>query len=170
MIDLMNIENGLEFGRKAEEALRRSGETNGMEIISEGYRKTITDLLIEVRKHQPNPDLTYERLYKLCNEHQWFTNGDVSQYNDMFEARDNGATTHDLAVMIWICSDRSKWTVESIQKILDEKMFCAVLHGEIHYVDEFEKVRDFIFKEQETSDADWEICEYAGRLTKEVVS
>ena len=167
MIDLKNIENGLEFGRKAEEALRRSGETNGMEIISEGYRKTITDLLIEVRKHQPNPDLTYERLYKLCNQHNWFTHGDVSQYNDLFEARDNGATTHDLAVMIWICSDHAEWTIESIQKILDEKMYAAVLHGDIYYISDYESVEKYLAEESDDN-PDWEICEFSGRI-REVI-
>ena len=170
MINLQDIMKGLEFGHQAETELKRTGSDKGWKVLADGYRNTLMDLLIEVRKNQPNPDLTYSRLYKLCNQHQWFTQGDVSQYNDMFAARDKGATTHDLAVMIWICSDREKWTVESIQKILDEKMYCAVLHGEIHYIDEYEKVRDFIFEEQEKSEADWEICEYTGRLTKEVVS
>ena len=167
MMNLNDIETGLEFGRKAEAELSRSGDSSGWQILGEGYRKTLTDALIEIRKHQPNPDLSYSRLYQLCNKHKWFTEGDVTQYNDMFEMRDKGATTHDLAVMIWMCSDRSMWTIESIQKILDEKMFCAVLHGEIHYVSDYESVESFIVNEGDDN-PDWEICEFAGRIRQEV--
>ena len=163
---MKDIDKGMDFGRKAEEELKRTGSDKGWQILAEGYRRTAEELLSEVKQHQNNPDLTYSRLYKLCNEHQWFTHGDVSQYNDMFEARDNGATTHDLAIMIWICSDRSKWTVESIQKILDEKMFCAVLHGDAHFIGDYEAVERFLNEEAE-DDPDWEICEYAGRRTQE---
>ena len=170
MINLQDIMKGLEFGYEAEKELKRTGSDKGWKILAEGYRKTAEDLLIEAKRYQKNPDLTRDRLYKLCNKYQWFTHGSNQQYSDLFEMLEHDFSTHDLAMVIWICSDVTMWTPDSIQKILDEKMYCAVLHGEIHYIDEYEKVRDFILEEQEKSEEDWEICEYTGRLTKEVVS
>ena len=165
-MNIHDIVKCLDFGRKAETELRSSGNEGSWKILAQRYRKAAEDLLIEAKKHQPNPDLSYTRLYKLCNRYDWFTEGDVTQYNDMFEMRDKGATTHDLAVMIWMCSDRSKWTIESIQKILDEKMYCAVLHGDIHYIDEYDMVVKFLVHDAE-EDPDWEICEYAGRIKED---
>lgn len=163
MIDLKNIEKGLEFGRKAEAELTVRKEDKGWQILAEGYRKNLEDLLAEAKKHQPNPDLTRDRLYRLCNKHQWFTSGSVQQYDVLFEMLSEGATTHDLAVMIWICSDTDVWTVESIQKILDEKMWCAVLRGEIHYINDYESVLRFL-EEDADLDQDWEMCELSGRI------
>ena len=158
-MNLKDIEKGLEFGRQAEAELKRTGEDKGWQILAEGYRKTAEELLIEVRKHQPNPDLTRERLYKLCNKHSWFTAGSNRQYEELFNLVDAMATTHEIAMVIWICSDRDRWSIEEIQKILDEKMYCAVLHGECHFVGDYESVERFITEEDE-GNPDWEICEF----------
>ena len=79
MINLSDIEKGMEFGRKAEAELKTTGQDKGWQILAEGYRKTAEDLLIEARKHQTNPDLTRDRLYMLCNKYRWFTCGSVNQ-------------------------------------------------------------------------------------------
>ena len=163
MINLSDIEKGMEFGRQAEAELKRSCEDKGWQILAEGYRKTAEDLLIEARKHQPNPDLTRDRLYTLCNKYRWFTCGSVNQYQKLFDMRDAGATTHELAVMIWICSDDG-WTVEDIQKALDEWMYCAVRDGEVHYIGVYADVEHFL---SEVPDAEWEICLYAERIKQE---
>ena len=162
-MNINDIEKGLEFGRKAEYELKRTGEDKGWQILAEGYRKTAEDLLIEVRKHQPNPALTRERMYKLCNRHSWFTAGSTNQYMELFDLVDAKASIHDMAMVIWICSDRDRWSIEEIQKLLDEKLYCAMLNGEIHYIAEFEEVRKFIDEESERDAQEWELCEFTGR-------
>lgn len=162
MINLQNIESGLEFGRKAESALIASKEDKGWQILAEGYRKNLEDLLSEAKQYQPNTDLTRDRLFKLCNKYDWFCCGSVKQYDKLFEMLRDGATTHDLAVMIYICSDMTEWTIESIQKILDQKMYCAVLHGEVYLVSDYESIERFLTHEA-SDNPDWEICEFSAR-------
>jgi len=48
--------------------------------------------------------MTNETLRNLCIENDWFTCGDNSQYEKLFEMNDNGATTKELATIIWLCS------------------------------------------------------------------
>ena len=160
------IEKGMDFGRKAEEELKRTGSDQGWQILAEGYRRTAEQLIPEAKRHQKNPDLTRDRLYKLCNKYQWFTSGSTQQYSDLFDMLDHDFTTRDLAMVIWICSDITMWTPDSIQKILDEKMYCAVLRGEIHFVSDYDEVERFL-AEEAGDDPDWEICEYSGRLSQE---
>lgn len=45
-------------------------------------------------------------MYQLCNEKQWFTHGDCEQYDKLFYAVKGGATIHDLAIILWICSSK----------------------------------------------------------------
>lgn len=163
---MKDIDKGMDFGRKAEEELKRTGSDKGWQILAEGYRKTAEELLSEAKRHQKNPDLTRNRLYQLCNKYQWFTHGSNQQYSDLFEMLDHDFSTHDLAMVIWICSDITMWTPDSIQKILDERMYCAVLRGEVHFISDYEAVERFL-NEEADDDPDWEICEYAGRLTQE---
>ena len=49
--------------------------------------------------------ITRNTLRQLCIENDWFTCGDNSQYEKLFEANDLGVPTEQLATMIWICSD-----------------------------------------------------------------
>ena len=163
---MKDIDKGMDFGRKAEEELKRTGSDKGWQILAEGYRKTAEELLSEVKRHQKNPDLTRNRLYQLCNKYQWFTHGSNQQYSDLFEMLDHDFSTHDLAMVIWICSDITMWTPDSIQKILDERMYCAVLRGEVHFVGDYESVERFITEEDE-GNPDWEICEFAARISQE---
>ena len=55
---MKNIDKGMDFGRKAEEELTRTGSDKGWQILAEGYRKTAEELLSELKRHQKNPDLT----------------------------------------------------------------------------------------------------------------
>ena len=165
MFNLEDAEKTMEFGRKAMQELKP--DNTGWQLVAEGFEKLAADLMIEYRKHQPNPDLTRDRLYKLCNKHRWFTAGSNRQYAELFDLVDAKATTHEIAMVIWICSERDRWSIEEIQKILDEKTFCAVLHGEIHYVSDYESVESFIVNEGDDN-PDWEICEFAGRIRQEV--
>ena len=48
--------------------------------------------------------LSSMKLYSLCNKYQWFTHGDIEQYNRLFWKNDNGGTLEELAIIIWVCS------------------------------------------------------------------
>ncbi len=53
------------------------------------------------------------KLRLICNKKQWFTGGDIKQYNKLFEMNAMaGACLKDLAVIIWLCS--SKCTLEEV--------------------------------------------------------
>ena len=58
-------------------------------------------------------------VYNLCNDKGWFTRGDNSQYERMFDMVRNADPIHDIAIVIWICSD-PKWTIQEIESILNE--------------------------------------------------
>lgn len=65
--------------------------------------------------------LSTDKLYYLCNKHQWFTNGDKLQYQRLFERNKQGAPLETLATIIWICSketDESK-ILEILKKECD---------------------------------------------------
>lgn len=63
--------------------------------------------------------ITTDKLYYLCNKHQWFTNGDCKQYAMLFERNRNGATLETLATIIWICS--TDWNEQAILEILQKE-------------------------------------------------
>lgn len=44
--------------------------------------------------------ITTSQLYYLCNKYQWFTNGDCSQYERLFERNKQGASLETLATII----------------------------------------------------------------------
>ena len=46
-----------------------------------------------------------ENMYRLCNQHKWFTAGSNEQYEKLFQLVDDGATPDQLALVIWVCSD-----------------------------------------------------------------
>lgn len=64
---------------------------------------------------------TTDAIYAMCNEHSLFTGGDIKQYERMFDrARQlDKNTIHDVAVIIWICSDETN-TLEYITDLLLE--------------------------------------------------
>ena len=49
--------------------------------------------------------ITWEMIYRLCNKHQWFTCGGNMQYSKLAEMVNAGMPVHDLALVIWLCSD-----------------------------------------------------------------
>lgn len=49
--------------------------------------------------------LTATDVYRLCMSNGWFTCGGNRQYARVMQAADDGMNTHDIAVVIWICSD-----------------------------------------------------------------
>ena len=49
--------------------------------------------------------LTATDIYRLCMSNGWFTCGGNRQYARVMQAADDGMNTHDIAVVIWICSD-----------------------------------------------------------------
>ena len=56
----------------------------------------------------------YEKLYRLCNQKGYFTCGSSEQYSKMFDMAEHGATAHDVALVIWICSnDKELETIEN---------------------------------------------------------
>ena len=61
-------------------------------------------------------------IYNLCNKKQYFICGSVRQYDHMFEMIDNDAPVHDIALVIWICSeDADLNTIESeIKQIMTD--------------------------------------------------
>ena len=52
-----------------------------------------------------------------CIENNLFTSGDNRQYEVMFDMVTNRKPTHDIAVVIWICSITTK-TIEEIESDL----------------------------------------------------
>lgn len=62
---------------------------------------------------------TKKELYEVmnyCKKEDLFTSGDIVQYNKMLAACDSEyVSAHDVAVMIWICSDTEK-SIEQIEK------------------------------------------------------
>lgn len=59
-----------------------------------------------------------EYIRNLCISRNYFTCGGNRQYEKMFELADNGCNNHDIAVIIWICSDKA--TLEQIEQELAE--------------------------------------------------
>lgn len=63
--------------------------------------------------------ISTDKLYCLCNKHQWFTNGDNKQYQMFFDCNKQGASLETLATIIWICS--SGWNEKDILEILKKE-------------------------------------------------
>lgn len=61
--------------------------------------------------------ISYE-LRSLCISNNYFTCGSTNQYNKMFDLADEGANAHDIALVIWLCSNDVKF--EKIEKEVEE--------------------------------------------------
>lgn len=46
-----------------------------------------------------------ERIRSLCIKKGWFTCGSTRQYEKMFNIVREGGCIHDIALIIWLCSD-----------------------------------------------------------------
>lgn len=59
----------------------------------------------------------------LCNKHGWFDCGTCVQYERLRKMVNNGASLHDIALVIWICTDSASGeTLESISEKLQRAM------------------------------------------------
>lgn len=60
--------------------------------------------------------LNNDDLIHLCIEMNWFERGSAKQYNRLFELNKKGASVHELAIVIWLCSkESSKNTLDLIE-------------------------------------------------------
>lgn len=66
--------------------------------------------------------ISNEELRKICIENGWFDNGTNSQYDKLFMANDQGASTYELSIMIWICTDDETSNEKGRPKI-EEKLY-----------------------------------------------
>ena len=63
--------------------------------------------------------ISTEKLYRLSNKYQWFTSGDCTQYEKLFEKNRQGASLETLATIIWLGSVGYK--EKDILKILEKE-------------------------------------------------
>jgi len=64
-------------------------------------------------------------LFSLFNEMNWYTSANIQQHSKLFEAAKNGASVHDLAIMIWMCS--TNVTREEVEARLAEDEACGLM-------------------------------------------
>lgn len=60
--------------------------------------------------------LNYDVLRSECIKRCWFTGGTNQQYQKLFDLNAAGASSRDLALCIWLCTDLD--TLESIQQVI----------------------------------------------------
>lgn len=51
-----------------------------------------------------------------CIKYDWFTAGSNEQYSKLFELNNDGASLHELALIIWLCTPNTE--VQSIEYVL----------------------------------------------------
>lgn len=61
----------------------------------------------------------YNDLHHICNKYNFFTSGTIYQYNKLFDCNDTKPQLHDLALIIYICSQ--DYTLEEIENILKKE-------------------------------------------------
>lgn len=44
------------------------------------------------------------KIVNLCIENDWFTCGSVNQYEKMLDFAEGGGSIHEVALIIWVCS------------------------------------------------------------------
>lgn len=49
-------------------------------------------------------EFTQQEIYHVCNKYYWFTAGGNEQYGKMFSMVDKGASLHEIALLIWLCT------------------------------------------------------------------
>lgn len=84
-----------------------------------GYETMLTDLFKDIY----NPVIKFDcmDIRSLCIENDWFTCGSNMQYERMFEMAENGCTLHDLAMVIYTCSDNAE--VDEIEREIRDLVF-----------------------------------------------
>ena len=56
--------------------------------------------------------MTAQKVIDYCIDNKLFTHGDNGQYRRVLELAGNGFPLHDIATMIWICSETDKHATE----------------------------------------------------------
>jgi len=59
-------------------------------------------------------------LYRLCYQKGYFTCGTSEQYQRMFDMAERKATAHDVALVIWICSDKEIVLLDVLEREVQE--------------------------------------------------
>lgn len=72
--------------------------------------------------------LTAQKVIDYCIKNNFFTHGDNMQYKRVLELAEKGFPLHDIATMIWICSETDKHATEIEHDLVE-------LSGEGEYVD-----------------------------------
>lgn len=65
--------------------------------------------------------LSAGKVYDLCKDHDWFTDGTNAQYDKLFYMIKTGASIEEIATVIWICSNEEKHTRREILAILKKE-------------------------------------------------
>ena len=60
--------------------------------------------------------LQCHQIRALCVENEWFDAGSINQYAKLFEAIESGASIHEIALIIYICTSRVR--LDAIESIL----------------------------------------------------
>lgn len=61
--------------------------------------------------------INHNTLYRFCNDNKYFTCGTNEQYDKLFERNRKNASTTELGIIIWICSDKNFSRREIISKL-----------------------------------------------------
>ena len=64
--------------------------------------------------------ISNDKLYKLCNQYQWFTAGSIAQYSKLFKKNSDDAPLKELALIIWLCSNNMEES-EILKILLQEQ-------------------------------------------------
>jgi len=59
----------------------------------------------------------FEKIRQFCIQNKYFKAGTSSQYEKLFELANEGASKHDLALIIYVCSDND--SLETIENKLE---------------------------------------------------
>ena len=84
--------------------MQKADSTDNKEVITMGNITTF---------------LTTQAMHTICNKYNWFTAGDNEQYSKLFEMTRGGAEIHELALIIWICSEDK--TIREIEYTLQQE-------------------------------------------------
>lgn len=78
----------------------------------------------------------FDDLRNLCIVNDWFTCGTNEQYDKMFKMAEHGCTIHDLAMIIWICSENVSFKYIEDVIIEDIARFISDYAELVDYFDE----------------------------------
>lgn len=76
-----------------------------------------------------------ETLRNLCIRNRWFEEGTCEQYEKLFQLNAAGCSITEMALVIWLCSDKDMYSRQDILLTLDANGF-----KERAYISEEEKL------------------------------